>query len=855
MVASGAELWAPSQSVWSTFVRNWPYIGQLVLATSVIYLYQIDDPILFRIMILATAGFCISATLPTAYRLTLFVGLSLVGPFLALGIRDGVCLIAVGLALIGICRLSVPLFYRVLGLLAAAGLLAIMRSHWPDSLWSPAVWPLLGSLFMFRMILYVRALQSKKVAHGLQDALAYFFMLPNFAFPLFPVVDYQTFRRTYFDRDELKIYEQGLLWISRGLVHLVLYRFVNQNVLAFDDFATLGDAIRWMVGTLLLYLRVSGQFHLVIGVLHLFGFRLPETHKLFFLAPSFTELWRRMNVYWTTFMTNAIFYPSYFRTKRFGPTVAVATSTAIVFVATWALHSYQWFWLQGGFPLRLQDVLFWGILGLLVVRGAVKEQKADRHGRRHAQHWNWMSGIRAARTFFILCLLWSLWSIDSFDSWFYIIGTAFNVDTGSALLLSAVFLIIVILAAYDWRAIATYDARFVRIVRTPVFKSTVGLVVLFILALPVVRGALPQQLATKLSALLTSKSANFALGYYEQIDNVGAVNDLMAGADCAQKFEKTIYRQRQDYVDYDLYPSLHIRSKCWAVPTTFSTNSLGMRDREYAVIKPPATFRVELLGPSFAAGYGISDGESFEQLVENRLNREFSCPGYRHFEIMNFSVPAYSLPHEVSVLDDRGFRFSPDMVIMTVTMKSRGLTAGYLSNLSKKNVTSPYAPVRSLFAEAGLAEWAGGNVPIPFQPLRTIAKRFGIQPKVPDGEAMARGRTVADKLDRWAVERFSQVTAEHGAKAILLALDDVEDDMTPAKLPRQIIRESGLPAIDLLDVYPETDRHALWASSWDSHPNAAGHRLIADRLYMELVPFIGAACSAGADGSGRAAVR
>src|SRR5579884_1366969 len=192
-----------------------------MLATSVIYLYQIDDPILFRIMILATAGFCISIVLPKTYRLTLFIALSFIGCFVALGIRDGVCLIAVGIALIGLCRLSIPLVYRACLLITVATLLAITRNYWSDSLWSPAVWPLLGSLFMFRIVLYLRALHSKQSGHGLQDALAYFFMLPNLAFPLFPVVDYQTFRRTYFDGDESHTYEQGLLWISRGLVHLV----------------------------------------------------------------------------------------------------------------------------------------------------------------------------------------------------------------------------------------------------------------------------------------------------------------------------------------------------------------------------------------------------------------------------------------------------------------------------------------------------------------------------------------------------------------------------------------------------------------------------------------------------------
>ena len=445
MVASAAEVSSAALRARYALVRNWPTIGQLILATTVVYLYHIDDPVLLRVMVLATSGFLVSAVLPRAHRLTCFVILSIAGCFTTLGIRDGVCLIVLGLALIGICRLHVLLIYRVFVLLVAAGLLAFVRSQWSDSLWSPALWPLLGSIFMFRIILYLRAIASKGSGHGFQDALAYFFMLPNFAFPLFPVVDYQTFRRTYFDTDELDIYEQGSLWISRGLVHLVLYRFVNQNVLDLEDYATLGDAVRWMLGTLLLYLRVSGQFHLAIGVLHLFGFRLPETHKLYFLAPSFTELWRRMNVYWTTFMTNVIFYPSYFRMKRLGAIPALIISTAAVFVATWALHSYQWFWLQGGFPLRLEDALFWGILGILVVRGAVKEQKSEKEAKQPARHWNWKSGLRAARTFFILCLLWSVWSTNTFDTWFYIIGMGvFNVDTQGVLLLCAVFIIVVI---------------------------------------------------------------------------------------------------------------------------------------------------------------------------------------------------------------------------------------------------------------------------------------------------------------------------------------------------------------------------------------------------------------------------
>ena len=44
-------------------------------------------------------------------------------------------------------------------------------------------------------------------------------MLPNACFPLFPVVDYKTFRRNYFDDDAYRIYQIGVDWMVRGVIH------------------------------------------------------------------------------------------------------------------------------------------------------------------------------------------------------------------------------------------------------------------------------------------------------------------------------------------------------------------------------------------------------------------------------------------------------------------------------------------------------------------------------------------------------------------------------------------------------------------------------------------------------------
>jgi lysophospholipase L1-like esterase len=47
---------------------------------------------------------------------------------------------------------------------------------------------------------------------------------------------------------------------------------------------------------------------------------------------------------------------------------------------------------------------------------------------------------------------------------------------------------------------------------------------------------------------------------------------------------------------------------------------------------------------------------------------------------------------------------------------------------------------------------------------------------------------------------------------------------------RQLAKENGFPIVDLSDLYDNKDRASFRMSESDEHPNAAGHKLIADRL-------------------------
>ena len=73
----------------------------------------------------------------------------------------------------------------------------------------------------------------------------------------------------------------------------------------------------------------------------------------------------------------------------------------------------------------------------------------------------------------------------------------------------------------------------------------------------------------------------------------------------------------------------------------WSTNALGMRDREYTTAKPPRTFRIAFVGDSIGAGWGVNDGEGFEPLLERSLDERSRRAGGPAVEILNFAVPGH----------------------------------------------------------------------------------------------------------------------------------------------------------------------------------------------------------------------
>jgi D-alanyl-lipoteichoic acid acyltransferase DltB (MBOAT superfamily) len=395
---------------------------QLAGLLLVFHLYHLEKHVFVLMSAVVFGAFLVHYWLPFRFKEAFWVAVSMAGAFWFLEPRMAALLIAVGLAFFLILRSPAPFRWRVLLLSAIFAVLsyggATNRLPIPVSFY-----PVFGAIFMFRLIIYAYDLAHAREPARLVPFLSYFFLLPNYYFTFFPVIDFQTMRQSYYRRDIHEIAQQGIHWMARGAIQLMLYRvvlYLNDPYLP-DRVTTFGALISTMVLTFLLYLNVSGKFHLIVGMLHLFGYDLPETNRRYLLASSFVDFWRRINIYWKDFMVKIVYFPAYFKLRKRGELRAQILATAAVFLATWVLHSYQSFWIEGRYILNWPDTIFWGTLGVLVIANVLYEGRHKRRRINSSWHARAMHVAQVLATFMVMTILWSLWSSPSVNAWIYLI--------------------------------------------------------------------------------------------------------------------------------------------------------------------------------------------------------------------------------------------------------------------------------------------------------------------------------------------------------------------------------------------------------------------------------------------------
>ena len=411
-----------------------PVLAHLALLLWIYHIYNIEGRAFLMLVGIALAALPIHYLLHYRWKKPVFIGASILGLVSIFGTFVAVHVLAFSVLLIGTCYLPIPWKARaaIVGVIGAV--CAILRPEEVATSIPSNVWPILATMFMFRIMIYLYELKHAKASESLVDTVGYFFLLPNYCFPHFPVVDYRTLQRGYFAKDIHAIQRAGIRLMFKGTTHLLLYRLIYHELLITpEEVRGPSSLFAYLICNYLLYLRVSGQFHIACGMLHLFGYQLPETHKHYLLATSFTDYWRRINIYWKDFMVRLVFNPIVFRLKRRPLGEGLAIATATVFLVTWILHAYQSYWLRGTWGFSVTDALFWGILGTLVMINVQLDAKRNLAKTRQAREHPYALAVLLPRslktvgTLFTISLLWSLWSSPSLGQWFDMLSRGLHV--------------------------------------------------------------------------------------------------------------------------------------------------------------------------------------------------------------------------------------------------------------------------------------------------------------------------------------------------------------------------------------------------------------------------------------------
>ena len=264
------------------------------------------------------------------------------------------------------------------------------------------------------------------------------------------------------------------------------------------------------------------------------------------------------------------------------------------------------------------------------------------------------------------------------------------------------------------------------------------------------------------------------------------------------------------------------------------TNSHGFRDYEYSVQKPDGVRRLVVLGDSTTVGARLKNiADTYPKRIEQALNGTTTDPQDYDYEVLSLAVGGYQTLQEVETLRLKGLRYEPDAVLLTFCINDYDLSSdgGVFDKLwSYRHLTQGSVPEtpwwRRWLRRSRLAFMVGHRLRAPLSEQdRIYAERF-----------LGRRSTV-----RAGFELLSELQQEHGFPVlvvILPALDRPFHNYRSLDIHQRVLEDAaGLPGLNVVDLLPYFAATGLEASELARdpvHPNAEGHKLLADILLRFL---------------------
>jgi lysophospholipase L1-like esterase len=292
---------------------------------------------------------------------------------------------------------------------------------------------------------------------------------------------------------------------------------------------------------------------------------------------------------------------------------------------------------------------------------------------------------------------------------------------------------------------------------------------------------------------------------------------------------------RNPLIGYEPVPGLDYRGDDLSFfDYTGASNSLGYRDREHPVEKPPGTWRVVVIGDSIAAGLKV---ERFAHTLPPLLEGELRAAGVPA-EVISLAVSGYNTRQEVETLRDRGLAFAPDLVLVAYSLTDRErVDGGILATLLAEERGADGVDARQV-AHTEIH-------PVLAQSALLRALRYRVLPPPPPDPELARGYEellVGEDTVAPALADLARLADEHGFRVAVAVFPRLVRNFRrypfadEHRYVARIAEEHGFHFIDLLPAFTACRQATGDSLKLDHfHPSAAGHRCAAEAVGEALL--------------------
>ena len=287
--------------------------------------------------------------------------------------------------------------------------------------------------------------------------------------------------------------------------------------------------------------------------------------------------------------------------------------------------------------------------------------------------------------------------------------------------------------------------------------------------------------------------------------------------------------------------------------TDIKINSQGFRGPEPS--SSPSGQRVIVLGDSIAFGNSMFSEDTFSSQLQQRL-----YSGKQDVEILNFGVGGYDILQEVSLLEIRGLKYHPNMVVVAYCLNDISIASTNLEQIEWRRSQ------RSFLYRSRLAQFVSTNIekirlkrwlshmnqpevfhreyehqidPISDDEVELVDLMKNA-PKYPSTTYYGDGDRVG-RL-RFSFRRLASSSRENGFLVVIMIVPLLVGDSgtyshrTAHRIVEREARRAGFDTIDLTDAFMRAGMGNLTTEFGDIiHPNRRGHAIMADLLSEYVV--------------------